>query len=453
MLSKLSLLVGGLAALSVPHVSAKDWAVIVAGSNGFDNYRHHADVCHSYHIASKWGIPNSQIITMMYDDVASDPSNPFPGKLFNKPTASGTSGVDVYHNCQKDYTGQSVTAANFIKVITGDATVGGKYLASDENDNVFINFVDHGGSGLICFPVGDYLYANDLIKALETMHAKKMYKKLVFYMEACESGSMFEKLIPSNLNIYVTTAANADESSWGTYCPPDDAVNGVNVGSCLGDLYSVNWMENSEAAGEKETLAKQFSIVQNLTNQSHVMQYGDLTFTNLPIGDFEGNAAVAPPNSHFPAHHRDSTHHRSSISTHVDSRDIELHNAYYRYIRANKRTDESRAARQRLIKVLEARESADQFADQLIRRVTKVMDTSRFYQTPSTVQCGKCCKHVEHAVKKYCGGFSDYALQYVRVVQNLCIEGNHSHDGTVAILNEVRGICKLKNLSLGNVAH
>ena len=50
------------------------------------------------------------------------------------------------------------------------------------------------------------------------MHNKKLYKELVFYVEACESGSMFKKL-PDNLNIYVTTAANAKESSWGTYCP------------------------------------------------------------------------------------------------------------------------------------------------------------------------------------------------------------------------------------------
>jgi legumain len=27
---------------------------------------------------------------MIYDDIANDPQNPFPGKLFNKPTAQGT---------------------------------------------------------------------------------------------------------------------------------------------------------------------------------------------------------------------------------------------------------------------------------------------------------------------------------------------------------------------------
>lgn len=49
------------------------------------------------------------------------------------------------------------------------------------------------------------------------------YSKLVFYMEACESGSMF-KTLPTDLNIFATTAANAKESSWGTYCPPHDQV-------------------------------------------------------------------------------------------------------------------------------------------------------------------------------------------------------------------------------------
>jgi legumain len=81
---------------------------------------------------------------------------------------------------------------------------------------------------------------------------------------------MFEGSLPSSLNIYVTTASNAVESSWGCYCPPyvpllalthflynhhsvcficvnrEDVVDGTSVGSCLGDLYSVNWMEDGE---------------------------------------------------------------------------------------------------------------------------------------------------------------------------------------------------------------
>jgi legumain len=108
-----------LALISVAH--AADWAVIVAGSNTFGNYRHQTDACHAYQVVSKNGIPDERIIVMIYDDIANDPENPFPGKLFNKPTAAGTPGVDVYAGCQKDYTGEDVTAANFLSVLTGDS--------------------------------------------------------------------------------------------------------------------------------------------------------------------------------------------------------------------------------------------------------------------------------------------------------------------------------------------
>lgn len=81
-----------------------------------------------------------------------------------------------------------------------------------------------------------------------------MYKQLVFYLEACESGSMFSGLLPSNWRIYATTAANPSESSWGTYCGGQAVVAGKKLNTCLGDLYSVNWMENLDTATSSETL-------------------------------------------------------------------------------------------------------------------------------------------------------------------------------------------------------
>ena len=49
-------------------------------------------------------------------------------------------------------------------------------------------------------------------------------------------------------------------------------MNGKSIGSCLGDLYSVNWMQNTEDLGVKQTLQEQYLIVKNLTDKSHVMQ-------------------------------------------------------------------------------------------------------------------------------------------------------------------------------------
>jgi len=65
---------------------------------------------------------------------------------------------------------------------------------------------------------------------------------------------MFENLLPDNIKIYAQSAANPHESSWATYCSPDSVVNGVNIGTCLGDLYSVAWMEDTEDLLPTETI-------------------------------------------------------------------------------------------------------------------------------------------------------------------------------------------------------
>jgi len=164
-----------------------------------------------------------------------------------------------------DYTSADVNPDVFLSVLKGDeAAVKGKgtgrVLKSSPTDKVFVYFTDHGATGLIAFPTGQ-LYADDLIDTLKTMHENNSYKRLVFYLEACESGSMFNNILPSDWEIYATTAANEKESSWATYCSPNDKVNGKSIGSCLGDEYSVNWMEDTEAAETGKNLQKQFEDI------------------------------------------------------------------------------------------------------------------------------------------------------------------------------------------------
>lgn len=225
---------------------------------------------------------------MAYDDIANNRENPFPGKIFNKPTAEGTEGVDVYDGCKIDYKGKTVTPDNLINVLKGDKSANaGPVLGSDENSRVFFYFADHGAPGLVAMPAGGYLHADKLMDAFKYMNENKMYKEMTVYMEACESGSMFENILPDDMNIYAVSAANAKESSWGSYCAPDDKVNGKSVGSCLGDLFSVNWMEDSDKKGKmSETLDAQYSVVKTETSKSHVLQWGALSFTSEPIGDF-----------------------------------------------------------------------------------------------------------------------------------------------------------------------
>ena len=70
----------------------------------------------------------------------------------------------------------------------------------------------------------------------------------VIYIEACESGSIFQGVLSDALNIYATTASNAQESSWGTYCPGMAPAPPEEFNTCLGDLYSVAFLENRRAS-------------------------------------------------------------------------------------------------------------------------------------------------------------------------------------------------------------
>lgn len=63
-------------------------------------------------------------------------------------------------------------------------------------------------------------------------------------MEACEAGSMFEGLLPNDINIYVTTASNAIENSYAFYCPNNPNPPPIEYTTCIGDLYSISWMED-----------------------------------------------------------------------------------------------------------------------------------------------------------------------------------------------------------------
>ncbi|XP_047043860.1 vacuolar-processing enzyme beta-isozyme 1-like [Lolium rigidum] len=184
----------------------------------YDNYHHQADVCHAYQILKKGGLKEENIVVFMYDDIANNHENPRRGVIINHPK-----GKDVYAGVPKDYTGDQVTSNNFFAVLMGNKTgvTGGsrKVINSKPNDHIFIYYADHGGAGSLGMPNNPFLYAGGFIQVLRENHASKSYSKMIIYVEACESGSMFEGIMPQDLNIYVTTAANAVKSSWGTYCP------------------------------------------------------------------------------------------------------------------------------------------------------------------------------------------------------------------------------------------
>eukprot|EP00927_Polykrikos_kofoidii_P052444 TRINITY_DN4628_c0_g1_i2.p1 TRINITY_DN4628_c0_g1~~TRINITY_DN4628_c0_g1_i2.p1 ORF type:complete len:454 (+),score=72.48 TRINITY_DN4628_c0_g1_i2:47-1408(+) len=387
-----------------------NWAVIVAGSSNYFNYRHQADACHAFQIVKEKGILEDRIITMAYDDIAYDAENPFPGKLFNKPDPNGL-GVDVYGGCNIDYKGPSVTPENFLGVLSGKGV--GKVLNSTAEDHVFVFFTDHGASGLLGFP-SDVLHKTDLQRTLENMRTSNMFKKLVFYLESCESGSMFEGMdIPG---VYALSASNAQESSWGTYCDSAAVVDHEYLGSCLGDLFSVSWMEDSDSRDvTKETLRQQFERVRDLTSLSHVMQWGDTSFVNDSVAEFVGSQQSVLT----------SSFNVGAANNAQSARKVDLQRLYHGYTSAS--TSKARlAAASKLRSQLTQQEQADW----VFRRIVELIypgDKEKqvaLREGNSKPDRPECEMSAHYAVRETCAhrfdAASGFALQFHQIIVNAC---------------------------------
>lgn len=255
-------------------IAEHSWVVIVAGSTGWSNYRHQSDMCHAYQLVHRAGVPDERIIVFMNDDIANSVQNPFPGQIFNYPYDPSGTNVNVYEGVPKDYIKQQATAANLVKVLTGEDMTGigsGKTLKSTAEDNVFIFYDDHGNTGILAMPSGPVFTEAQLSTVLQTMEEKKMYKQLIGFFSACYSGSMLYRQTVRD-NVYFASAAPIDASSYACYY---DSRLRTYIDSC----WPFGVVDSIENNGLDVTFETVFSDAYNYAfNQSSVRscQYGDV---------------------------------------------------------------------------------------------------------------------------------------------------------------------------------
>jgi legumain len=404
------------------------WAVLIAGSSGYWNYRHQADVCHAYQLLKKGGLKDENIVVFMYDDIAFNVENPRQGIIINSPH-----GDDVYDGVPKDYTGDDVTVNNFFAAILGNKTAltggSGKVVDSGPDDHIFIYYTDHGGPGVLGLPTSPYIYANDLIEVLKKKHAAGTYKSLVFYLEACESGSIFEGLLPEGLNIYATTASNAEESSWGTYCPGEYPSPPEEYETCLGDLYSVAWMEDCDIHNLRtETLRQQYELVKartandNSAYGSHVMEYGDLPLSKNNLFLYVG---TNPANDNFTFVAENFV--RSSSHA-VNQRDADLLHFWAKFHKAPEGSPRKLEAQKQFVEVMSHRIHIDNSVKMIgkllfgIEKGPEVLEAIQHAAHP-LVDDWDCLKSLVRTFETHCGSISQYGMKLMRSVANICNAG------------------------------
>jgi legumain len=213
---------------------------------------------------------------------------------------------------------------------------------------------------------------------------------------------MFQKL-PTNSKIYALSAASPTESSWGTYCSPNDVVQGKHIGSCLGDLFSVNFIEDLDKGNYySETLGEHFKIIANLTNLSKVMQWGDLSFQSDKVGDFTAGTKSIQNNLRFirPIQRVGAKHTQGG---NMNSRTMKLQSLSALYAR-----DHSQETFQEMVAEMASMQRLDSTFSTLQKRLSL---TTATYSPDINFNC---LRSTVEAYEQKCGKLSDYGLQYVK---------------------------------------
>lgn len=199
-----------------------NWAVLVSTSRFWFNYRHMANTLSLYRTVKRLGVPDSQIILMMADDIACNPRNAFPGTIFNNMDQA----IDLYgDDIEVDYRGYEVTVENFVRLLTdrwSDDHPRSKRLLTDENSNVFIYLTGHGGNEFLKFQDAEEIGAYDLADAFQQMHEKKRYKEIFFMIDTCQANTMYLKIYSPN--ILCVGSSRLDESSYSHHSDLDVGV-------------------------------------------------------------------------------------------------------------------------------------------------------------------------------------------------------------------------------------
>ncbi len=181
------------------------WALLVAGSKGWENYRFQADVFAMYQMLKENGFDDDHIVLICEDDLVGNPKNKTPGELRVSPD-----GPNVYDHAAIDYKLSDLSPDDIGAILQGKKSQRLPHvIEATDKDNIFVFWSSHGSfSGNVDFGTTRKIDYKDFRSYL----AGATHRKILLAVEACYSGGLGEACegIPGLLAI---TAANPYETS------------------------------------------------------------------------------------------------------------------------------------------------------------------------------------------------------------------------------------------------
>ncbi len=162
------------------------YAVVMATSTGWDNYRHQADALDIYRMLKNAGYADDHIVLIMEDDLAGNPENPHPGVVHVLPD-----GENLYQGVVSDYKISQLTPADLGNILSGTVTERTpEVVHGSKHTNVLLFWSGHGlDDGVMAWGSGQV--TSDEIRTMLS-GAQENFRKLLFVMESCYSGSVGE---------------------------------------------------------------------------------------------------------------------------------------------------------------------------------------------------------------------------------------------------------------------
>ncbi|XP_033643657.1 GPI-anchor transamidase-like isoform X1 [Asterias rubens] len=262
-----------------------NWAVLVCTSRFWFNYRHVANTLSIYRSVKRLGIPDSQIILMLADDMACNARNPRPATVFN----NANQHINVYgDDVEVDYRGYEVTVENFIRVLTGRLPPGtprSKRLMTDDRSNILVYMTGHGGENFLKFQDAEEISNVELAHAFEQMWQKKRYHEVLYIIDTCQAVSMFQLFYSPN--ILSVGSSQVGEDSLSHHVDPA-------IGVYVIDRYTYYALEFLEkvSPNSKKSMADFFQVCPQQVCRSTPGIRTDLfrrDIKTVPITDFFGS--------------------------------------------------------------------------------------------------------------------------------------------------------------------
>lgn len=226
----------GNVSISYPALGER-WALLVAPSTGWVNYRQQADVLDMYQLLKSHGYDDDHIVLIMEDDLANNPANTEPGCVRVSPD-----GPNLYHDVTIDYHPTALEPADIRRILCGEVSDRlPQVIRSTANDNVFVFWSGHGEYGQMVWCNRSEGFTADLMRATaEALRAKGCYRKMGWFVETCFSASVMQRIEGTPGIMAITAADERETSKADVYSPTLKTWMTNRFSSTLTEVISAN---------------------------------------------------------------------------------------------------------------------------------------------------------------------------------------------------------------------